>query len=436
VAKVNTAGTGLVYCGYIGGSARDGATAITVDGAGNAYVTGATASSESTFPAKDGPALSYHGGPFYGDAFVARVNAAGTALDYAGYIGGSADELGYSIAVDSAGNAYVAGETMSTQSSFPVRVGPGSTFNGGVRDAFVAKIGPSPTAPVAVSPGYSNNISQPMSFTFTDPRGWQDLDVLNVLINNFLDGRSACYLAYSRSAGVLYLVSDAGTALSPGLVLNGTSSISNSQCTVTSAGSSVSLTGNSLMLTLNLSFSPSFAGNKVIYLAARDVQGGNSGWQALGTQGVPGATGPLSVAGLNPARGTGWSQTFTFAFSDAKGYQDLGVVNILINDSLDGRRACYLAYSRPLGVLYLVNDTGTGLSSALVLGGSGSVNNGQCSVNSAGSSASGSGPTLTLMVNIAFTATFNGNRVIYMAARDSTDANNSGWQSMGTWTVQ
>ena len=52
-----------------------------------------------------------------------------------------------------------------------------------------------------------------MTFTFSDPDGFQDLDVVNILINNFLDGRNACYLAYSRSAGVLYLVNDAGTAL-------------------------------------------------------------------------------------------------------------------------------------------------------------------------------------------------------------------------------
>jgi hypothetical protein len=57
-------------------------------------------------------------------------------------------------------------------------------------------------------------------------------------------------------------------------------------------------------------------------------------------------------------------------------------------------------------------------------------------VNSAGSSASGNGNFFTLTLSMTFTGTFNGNRVIYVAARDSTDANSSGWQAMGSWTVQ
>ena len=59
----------------------------------------------------------------------------------------------------------------------------------------------------------------------------------NVLINNALDGRYACYLAYVPSGNVLYLVNDPGTALLPGLVLNGSGTVNNSQCTVNAAGS-------------------------------------------------------------------------------------------------------------------------------------------------------------------------------------------------------
>ena len=139
---------------------------------------------------------------------------------------------------------------------------------------------------------------------------------------------------------------------------------------------------------------------------------------------------------MSPARGAGSAGAFTFTFNDTKGYQDLGVVNILINSFLDGRQACYLAYSRPAGVLYVVSDAGGGLSAPLTLGASGSVSNSQCTVNSAGSSANGSGNTLTLTLNLTFGSAFNGNRVVYLAARDSTEANTSGWQSMGSWTVQ
>ena len=91
---------------------------------------------------RSGPDLTYNGA---GDAFVAKVNAAGTALVYGGYIGGSGDDGGRGIAVDGSGNAYVTGVTQSTEASFPVLVGPDLTFNG-VQDAFVAKVNAAGTA--------------------------------------------------------------------------------------------------------------------------------------------------------------------------------------------------------------------------------------------------------------------------------------------------
>jgi hypothetical protein len=112
------------------------------------------------------------------------------------------------------------------------------------------------------------------------------------------------------------------------------------------------------------------------------------------------------------------------------------VLNVLINNFLDGRNACYLAYSRPGAVLYLVSDAGGGLSPGLALGGSGSISNSQCTVSSSGSSASGDGNTFKLTLKISFNSSFNGNRVVYVAARDVIDVNNSGWQSVGAWTVQ
>jgi len=147
VAKVNASGAALVYCGYIGGSSEDIGYGIAVDGDGDAYVTGRTRSSEATFPVVVGPDLTHNdAGYVWGDAFVAKVNASGTALDYCGYIGGSGYDSGWAIDVDGSGNAYVAGRTYSAEDTFPVVGGPDLTFNNpGVDapDAFVAKVGPS-----------------------------------------------------------------------------------------------------------------------------------------------------------------------------------------------------------------------------------------------------------------------------------------------------
>lgn len=135
----------FIYAGYIGGSSDDWGYGIAVDSAGCAYVTGSTRSSEASFPVKEGPDLTLTWrGP---DAFVAKVNASGTALEYCGYIGGDRYDVGYRIAVDSAGCAYVGGTTESTQSTFPVTVGPDLTFNDEVNaDVFVAKVSASGTA--------------------------------------------------------------------------------------------------------------------------------------------------------------------------------------------------------------------------------------------------------------------------------------------------
>lgn len=133
VAKVNAAGNALVYSTYLGGAADDQGAAIAVDGAGNAYVTGQTIS--PNFPTVKPLQGSRGGNPnaaFY-DAFVAKINPAGTALVYSTYLGGSNTDAGNGIAVDGSGSAYVAGFTFSRD--FPV-VPPQSV--GGT--AFVAKL--------------------------------------------------------------------------------------------------------------------------------------------------------------------------------------------------------------------------------------------------------------------------------------------------------
>ena len=140
VAEINAAGTAIVYSTFLGGSGSDGATGIAVDGTGNAYVTGLTTS--VTFPGVTAGSIQpAHGGGGY-DAFVTKINAAGTAIVYSTFLGGSGSDLGQGIAVDGGGNAYVTGYTSST--SFPgVTAGsiqPVHGADGGGNDAFVTKI--------------------------------------------------------------------------------------------------------------------------------------------------------------------------------------------------------------------------------------------------------------------------------------------------------
>ncbi len=124
----------LAYSTYLGGSGYDCGYGIAVDSAGCAYVTGGTYSTD--FPTEN-PWQGTHGGGV--DAFVAKLSADGTALLYSTYLGGSGYDFGRGIAVDSAGCAYVTGETRSTD----FHTTPGAlqcTYGGGLSDAFVAKL--------------------------------------------------------------------------------------------------------------------------------------------------------------------------------------------------------------------------------------------------------------------------------------------------------
>ncbi|MBI3000509.1 MAG: SBBP repeat-containing protein [Deltaproteobacteria bacterium] len=136
VTKLNPAGSALVYSTYLGGSGGENGIGIAVDAAGNAYIAGQTSSTD--FPTAN-PLQATYGGT--GDGFVAKLDATGSALIYSTYLGGSGDDGTFSIAVDPSGNAYVTGNTKST--NFPLTNPIQDTFGGSGNvwgDAFVTKL--------------------------------------------------------------------------------------------------------------------------------------------------------------------------------------------------------------------------------------------------------------------------------------------------------
>jgi Beta-propeller repeat/Abnormal spindle-like microcephaly-assoc'd, ASPM-SPD-2-Hydin len=138
VSKLNSAGSSLLYSTYLGGSGSEQGYGIAVDGGGNAYVTGATGS--SNFPITPGAfQTSKHGNGPAANAFVTKLNAFGSALLYSTYLGGSGGDSSIGIAVDASGQAYVTGATGS--SDFPTTPSAfQTTFGGGNGDAFVTKL--------------------------------------------------------------------------------------------------------------------------------------------------------------------------------------------------------------------------------------------------------------------------------------------------------
>ncbi|HEX9990047.1 MAG TPA: SBBP repeat-containing protein [Chloroflexia bacterium] len=133
VARLNADGSALDYSTYLGGSGRDEGWGIAVDGEENAFVTGITDSTD--FPTASPLQASMAG---VEDAFVTRVNAAGSALVYSTYLGGSLRDGALGIALDHDGNAYLAGHSISTD--FPTANAFQPTNHGGNHDAIAAKV--------------------------------------------------------------------------------------------------------------------------------------------------------------------------------------------------------------------------------------------------------------------------------------------------------
>lgn len=131
VSKFSSSGT-LMYSTYLGGSARDEGYGIAVGSGGEAYVTGHTAS--SNFPVVNAFRPTYGGGTY--DAFVTKLSPTGASAVFSTFLGGSSDDFGTAIAVDGAGQAYVAGYTWSTD--FPV-LGGAQMSHAGARDVFLVK---------------------------------------------------------------------------------------------------------------------------------------------------------------------------------------------------------------------------------------------------------------------------------------------------------
>jgi uncharacterized protein (TIGR03437 family) len=157
VTKLDPNGSSLLFSTYLGGSRDDGIFGLAIDSSNNIYVTGSTASAD--FPITSGAVQSTFQGPFtaanppssnivtnaFGDGFVTKINPTGTAVLYSTYFGGTGDDSGQGIAVDSFGNAYVTGHTASKD--FPTTSGaPQTAWAGGgvysqlVGDAYLMQL--------------------------------------------------------------------------------------------------------------------------------------------------------------------------------------------------------------------------------------------------------------------------------------------------------
>ena len=289
-----------------------------------------------------------------------------------------------------------------------------------------------PPSAVSVSPSSGAGLQQLFRFTVADPNGARDLRSARLLIHHTLSAAEACYLMYRPAEGAFWLRDDTNQSwLGPGQP--GVAAVlSNSQCRLDLASSSVSQSGTQLVVSASLSFPVSFLGSKNLYVLGEDVNFTTSGWQRLGTW-TPIVNQTPVAETVTPNSGEGITQVFEAVVSDLNTASDLRAVQVLLNGTLSSTRGCHVIYRVAEQSFWLRDDEGLAWLGPLRPQTSAAISNSQCTLDGSGSAATAASNRLTVAVSLRFTPSFYGRKNIYLLAEDRSFAN-SGWQLRGVWT--
>ena len=311
------------------------------------------------------------------------------------------------------------------------RVGLAATTWAIFADENINPLAPQTPSAVSVTPSSGTGGSQTFTFLYSDPNGGSDIASAQVLFNTVVNPYNTCYVLVDPVHGLAYLANDAFTGYLGPITLGTSATLQNSQCIINGSGSSASISGNTATVNLAVRFQPAFDGPKNIYGLAQNIAGLNSGWQALGTWTV---TTILQAVSVTPFSGSGQSQTFAFVYSDPNGGSDIASAQVLFNTVVSPYHTCYVLVDPVHHLAYLANDAFTGYLGPMTLGTSATLQNSQCIINGSGSSTSISGNTATVNLAVTFQPAFTGPKNIYGLAQNIA-GHNSGWQTLGTWTV-
>lgn len=425
LAKINAAGSALTYSTYLGGSDTDWASGVGLDSAGNAYVAGYTSSVD--FPQVNAVQSGFGG---FSDAFVSEIGPAGNTLVFSTYFGGGGSDAAYALAVDKNGNMFIGGQTGS--SNLPL-AGPIQSANSGGSVGWLARLGVTAAPPqlpsvTSLTPASGSGNTVVFTAAFSDSGGVGALTAVSLLVNGSANTTFACSVGYNPSANVFTLAND-NSATGSQTVVPGGGTVQNSQCMLNGAGSTVTRAGNSLTMSVSLTFLPGFAGAQTVYLYASDA-GANTGWVSAGAWTVVIPPPQPSLGTVSPNANSGSVQTFTFVFSDSQNAANLTTLGMLVAPSVTFASACALSVNPQTGTVGLMSDNGSTTTTRLL--GSGTIlQNSQCAVGATALAVSGLSDLLT--VTITFKGAFDGVQNIYMYAANA--AANTGWSVRGTYYV-
>lgn len=410
VTKLNSSG-GYAFSTFLGGAGNEHAGGIAVDSLGDIFVAGGTAS--PNFPVQSPIQASLAGTQ---NAFVARFNFNNT-VGFSTYLGGSGSTLqqANAIALDSAGNPYIAGVTSSV--NFPVTAGAFQPALNGVQNAFVTKM--TATGSALVFSTYLGG----------DNSDWASGIVVNAAGNAYVAGYTSS-VNFPQASPVQTafggltdsFISEfnyAGNGLVFSTYYGGTGSDAiNSIALDTSANVFAGGQTNSLNLPL---MNP---------LQSTTVAP-STGWVLrLGVTALP-PTIP-SVTSVSPTSGTGSTATFTAVYGDTGGGSTLSTAALLVNTGASTGSGCYVSYNPGMNLFSLYTDSGTAVLGTVAPGGA-VIQNDQCALSGIGSSATVAGTTLTVTFSLTFQPLFPGAKTVYLQAGDASST--TGWISEGSFTV-
>jgi len=237
-------------------------------------------------------------------------------------------------------------------------------------------------------------------------------------------------MVYDRTRNTISLAFDSPANGAATLVPGTSAIISNHQCSVRGANSTVIAGTTQLVVTVDIAFNAAFFGAKNTYLYAAETFS-NSGWVTVGTWTVTGGS-PTSDS-VNPASGSGLSPNFTFTVSDSA--TDLNIIgmNILVTAGSPANlaNACYLWYNRSASTIGLYANDGVTLNTKGI-GSASTLQNSQCAVGFTTMTSSGNSVSFT--INLVFKSpAFQGAKTIYLQALEPNTS--TGWVARGTWTV-
>jgi hypothetical protein len=269
---------------------------------------------------------------------------------------------------------------------------------------------------------------QTFTATYADTVFAGNLSAVALVFNTSANTASACYIVYTLAANTVSLLADSGSG-STFMPLGSSSVLQNSQCSVSTT--SASQNGLSLVFTVAVTFKGSFNGLKNVYLDA-SITGTNTGFVSMGTYNVAAGGVPVAISAV-PGSGSGPGERFSFTISDPAGANLLKSGAILFAASFNLVNACYLVWDGNANTVSLTYDNPANGQTPFTPGAQGIATNSQCTMNAANSTIVIGATQLVITMDLTFNSTFFGAKNIYLYASETFT--NSGWTTVGTWTV-